>query len=138
MLHGESSCLGGSEYVWEGGEGVIKAELRAAKVNHHFKKNGKCGAKKNIYCCNFRNIVSKTNERWFITNEKLLIHFGTDILKIMAGSVFLTPHIFANGLHLVFGIPQSFQGYPKSRPGVIGLASSTLQRQHNRKVVHDF
>ena len=35
-------------------------------------------------------------------------------------------------------IPQSFQGYPKSWPGVIGLASSTLQSQHIRKVVHHF
>ena len=31
-----------------------------------------------------------------------------------------------------------FQGGPKSRPGVIGLASSTLQNQPIQKVVHDF
>ena len=31
-----------------------------------------------------------------------------------------------------------FQGGPKSQPGVIGLASSTLQSQPFRKVVHGF
>ena len=35
-------------------------------------------------------------------------------------------------------IPQSFQGYRKSWPGVIGLASSTLQSRPFQKVVHDF
>ena len=35
-------------------------------------------------------------------------------------------------------IPQNFQGYPKSQPSVISLASSTLQSQPIRKVVHDF
>ena len=34
--------------------------------------------------------------------------------------------------------PQSFQGYPISRPGVNGLASSNLQNQHIQKVVHGF
>ena len=50
---------------------------------------------------NFQNIASKTNQRWLITYEKPLIHFGTDILKIVAVLVFLTPHNFANGPHFV-------------------------------------
>ena len=33
-------------------------------------------------------------------------------------------------------LAQSFQGYPKSQPGVMGLASSTLQSQPIQKVVH--
>ena len=41
------------------------------------------------------------NQHWLITYEKLLIHFGTDILKIVAVLVFWTPHIFANGPHFV-------------------------------------
>ena len=32
MPPGESSCQGGSEYVWQGGVEVFKAELRAAEV----------------------------------------------------------------------------------------------------------
>ena len=35
-------------------------------------------------------------------------------------------------------IPQNFQGYPKSRPSVIGLAASTLQSKPIPKVIHDF
>ena len=41
------------------------------------------------------------NQRWVITYDKPLIHFGTDILKIVAVSVFLTSLIFSNGLHFV-------------------------------------
>ena len=37
MVPGESSCVGGSEYVW--GVGVFKGELGAAEVDPHFKKN---------------------------------------------------------------------------------------------------
>ena len=37
---------------------------------------------------NFQNIASKTNQRWVITYDKPLIHFGTDILKIVAVLVF--------------------------------------------------
>ena len=32
----------------------------------------------------FSKIASKTNQRWVITYDKPLIHFGTDILKIVA------------------------------------------------------
>ena len=46
---------------------MLKAELRAAEV---------------------QNIASKTNQRWLITYEKPLIHFGTDILTIVAVLVF--------------------------------------------------
>ena len=35
-------------------------------------------------------------------------------------------------------IPQSFQGKPKSRPGVIAMVSSSLESQFIRKVVHHF
>ena len=37
MVPGESSCLGGSEYVWQRGVGVFKAELRAAEVDPLFE-----------------------------------------------------------------------------------------------------
>ena len=49
----------------------------------------------------FQNIASKTNQRWLINYEKQLIHFGTNILKIVVLLVFWTPHNFANGLHFV-------------------------------------
>ena len=55
----------------------------------------------NRYGHNFQNIASKTNQRWVINYDKPLIHFGTDILKIVAVSFFLKPHIFANGPHFV-------------------------------------
>ena len=55
---------------------------------------------KNRYGRNFQNIASPTNERWLITQEKTLIYCGTDILKIVAVAVVLTPLIFANGSHL--------------------------------------
>ena len=57
--------------------------------------------KENKHGRNFQNIASKTNQRWLINYEKLLIQFGTNILKIVAVSVFVTPHIFANGPHFV-------------------------------------
>ena len=50
---------------------------------------------------NSQNIASKTNQRWVTNYDKPLIHFETDILKIVAMLVFLTPHIFANRLHFV-------------------------------------
>jgi len=56
---------------------------------------------KNRYGNNSQNIVSKTNQHWVINYDKPPIHFGTDILKIVAISVFLTPHIFSNGPHFV-------------------------------------
>ena len=57
--------------------------------------------KKNKHGHNFQNIASKTNQRWVITYDNPLIHFGTNILKIVAVLVFLTPHNFANGPHFV-------------------------------------
>ena len=37
----------------------------------------------NKYSHNFQNIASKRNQRWVINYDKPLIHFGTDILKIV-------------------------------------------------------
>ena len=56
---------------------------------------------KNKHGCNFKNTASKMKQRWLISYEKPLIHFGADILKIVAVLVFLTPHNFANGPHFV-------------------------------------
>ena len=36
-MPGESSCPGGSEYVWQRRVGVLKAELRPAEVDPRFK-----------------------------------------------------------------------------------------------------
>ena len=65
---------------------MFQAELRAAEVYPIFqqKQQLKCGVKKNKHGRNFQNIASKTNQRWLITYEKPLIHFGTDILTIVA------------------------------------------------------
>ena len=80
MAPGESSCPDGSEYVCQRGVGVFGAELRAAEVDPHFEKKMRiCGVKKNKHGHNVQNIVSKTNQRWFITFDKALIHFGNDI-----------------------------------------------------------
>ena len=43
---------------------------------------------KNRYGHNFQNIASQTNQRWLMNYEKPLIHFGIDILKIVAVFVF--------------------------------------------------
>ena len=51
-----------------------------------------CGIKKNRYNHNFQNIASKMNQRWVIDYDPTLIRFRNDILKIVAVSVFLTPH----------------------------------------------
>ena len=48
-----------------------------------------CGVQKNRYGHNFQNIASKMNLRWVINYDNPLIHFGTDILIIVAVSVFL-------------------------------------------------
>ena len=41
------------------------------------------------------------NQRWVIDYDPMLIRFGSDILKIAAVLIFLTPHNFANGPHFV-------------------------------------
>ena len=79
--------------------------FRCLLVNPHVqavqKKERICGVQKNRYGHNFQNIASKMNQRWAINYDKPLIHFGSDILKIVAESVFLTPHFFANRPHFV-------------------------------------
>ena len=47
-----------------------------------------CGVKKNKYGHNFQNIGSKLNQRWVIDYDPTLICFGSNILKIVAVSVF--------------------------------------------------
>ena len=37
LVPGESSCLEGSEYVWQRGWGVFKADLELAEVDFYFK-----------------------------------------------------------------------------------------------------
>ena len=100
IVPGESSCPGGSK-VPKGDiafgihflsrQRVFKAELQAAEVDPHLKtkQNEYCLVQKNRYSLNFQNITSKTNERLLIAYEKPLIHFGTNILKIVAVSVIL-------------------------------------------------
>ena len=89
MSPGESSCPGGSEYVWQMGiEGVL-GWVRGGRSLPYFQKKTVNTVLKNRYGHNFQNIASKTNQRWVINYDKPLIHFGTDILKIVAVSVFL-------------------------------------------------
>ena len=93
MLPGESSCQGGSEYVWQRGVEGISGRVTGGRSLPYLKKNScKCGVKKNRYCHNFQNIASKMNQRWVIDVDvdPTLIRFGSDILKIVALSVFFT------------------------------------------------
>ena len=63
---------------------MIKAELQAAEVDPCFKKNNtEIVVSDRAARPHFSNITSKTNQSWLITYEKPLIHFGTDILKIV-------------------------------------------------------
>ena len=48
-----------------------------------------CGVKKNKHGHNFQNIASKLNQHGLIVYEPMLIQFGADILKIVAGGIFL-------------------------------------------------
>ena len=50
--------------------------------------------KENKHGRNFQNIASKTNQHWLTTFEKPVIHFGTNILKIVGGLVFLNTSDF--------------------------------------------
>ena len=68
---------------------MFQADLGAAEVYPNFQKKSVFAVSKNRYGHNVQNIVSKTNQRWIINYDKPLIHFGTDILKIVAVSVFL-------------------------------------------------
>ena len=54
----------------------------------YFQKNCKCGIKKQVRP-QFSKYRFQMIQRWLINYEKPLIHFGTDILKIVAVSVFL-------------------------------------------------
>ena len=67
---------------------MLKAKLGAAEVDPHLKEMRICGVQKNKHGRNFQNIASKTNQRWVINYDKPLIHFRTDISKIVAVSVF--------------------------------------------------
>ena len=69
---------------------MFQAELGAAEVYLNFHKKKRIyGVQKNKHSRNFQNIASKTNQRWVINYDKPLIHFGADILKIVAMLVFL-------------------------------------------------
>ena len=68
---------------------MFQAELGLAEVYPNFQKKKRiCGVTENRYGQNFQNIASKTNQPWVLNYDKPLIHFGTDILKIVALSVF--------------------------------------------------
>ena len=74
---------------------MFQAELGAAEVYPNFQKKERiCGVKNNKHGRNLQNIASKTNQRWVINYDKPLIHFGTDILKIVAVLVFLDTSYF--------------------------------------------
>ena len=78
---GESSCPGGVEGV--------KGRFTGSRSLPYFQKKSVFAVlEKNRYGNNFQNIVSKTNQHWVINYDKPPIHFGTDILKIVAISVF--------------------------------------------------
>ena len=83
----------------KGGRGCFRLSYGRSKFTlFSKKKNCKCGVTKNKHGPNFQNIASKTNQLWLMNYEKLLIHFGADILKIVAVLVFCDPHNFANAL----------------------------------------
>ena len=69
----------------KGGRGCFRFQ-----VYPNFQRRERiCGVQKNRYGHNFQNIASKMNLRWVINYDNPLIHFGTDILIIVAVSVFL-------------------------------------------------
>ena len=70
--------------VAKGGRGYFRPSYGRPKFTLFKKKNCKCDVKKNKHGRNFQNIASKTNQRWVINYDKPLIHFGTNILKIVA------------------------------------------------------
>ena len=73
---------------------MFQAELGAAEVYPNFQKKERiCGVQKNKHGRNFQNIASKMNQLWVINYDKPLIHFGNNILKIVAYLFFL---------HLIF------------------------------------
>ena len=90
-------------YVAKGGRGCCRLSYGRTKFTLFSpqKNNCRCSVQKNQHDHNLQNIASKTNQRWLINYEKQLIHFGTNILKIVVLLVFWTPHNFANGLHFV-------------------------------------
>ena len=76
--------------VAKGVRGRFRLSYGGGRSVPYFPKNScECGVTKNRYGHNFQNIASKTNQRWLINYDKPLINFGTDILKIVAVSVFL-------------------------------------------------
>ena len=94
MPPGESSHPGGSEYVWQRWVEGVLGWVTGGRSWPYFpkKKTLKCAVKKNKYGHNFQNIGSKLNQRGLIDYEPTLIRFGSDILKIVAVFIFLTPH----------------------------------------------
>ena len=71
MPPGESSCPGGSEYVWQRGVEGISGRLTGGRsLSFPKKQQLKCGVQKNKYGHNFQNIASKTNQRWVIVYGK--------------------------------------------------------------------
>ena len=103
MLPGESSCPGGSDSVWQRGvEGISGRVMGDQSLPYFQQKNScECGVQKNKHGRNFQIIASKTNQGWVINYDKPLIHFGTDIVKILAVLVFLNTSYFDNGQHFV-------------------------------------
>ena len=112
MVPGESSCLGGSEYVWQ--RGVFMAELRAADRGERyietiaplftssgrswpsFKKNRQHhGVKKKRISQNLRKWAC--HSLW----EEVICVARLTFEKFWEINFFVTPHIFANGPHLV-------------------------------------
>ena len=112
MVPGESSCLGGSEYVWQ--RGVFMAELRAADRGERyietisplftycgrswpsFKKNRQHrGVKKKHISQNLRKWACHSLWEEVISVARLTFE------KFWEIHFFVTPHIFANGPHLV-------------------------------------
>jgi len=90
MPPGEFSHPGGSEYVWQRGvEGVLGWVTGGRSWPYFQKKNQlKWAVAKNSPGHNFQNIASKLNQRGLIVYEPMLIQFGSDILKIVAGGIF--------------------------------------------------
>ena len=85
MHPGESSHPGGSEYVLqEGGRGYFRPRHGRPKFTLFYKKTVVIAMSKKTYTVAIFKI-----SRWGINYDKPLIHYRTDILKIVAVLVLL-------------------------------------------------
>ena len=102
MPPGESSCLGGSENVWQRGVEGILGRVTGSPSLPHFRKNKRILAvKKKSHSHNNQNWALKHKSLLAIDYGKTWFKFVSSNLKIVVVVLFFTAHIFANGPHFV-------------------------------------